>query len=87
MIDGTVELIDVGTTSPISEEMANRYFGKVGADAYQSIAAEMRRSTGQVVVHLVPNEVKGFDNTRAIAKPLLGFIRLHRRLPIPKRWL
>lgn len=87
IIDGTVELIDVGKTSPLSEEMAVRYFGKVGADAYAKLAAETRRTTSQVVLRLVPNEVKGFDNTTAIAAPLLGFIRLRHRLPIPKRWL
>lgn len=87
MIDGTVELEDLGSDSELSHEMAVRYFGKVGAKEYDKISSEERERTGQTLIRLVPSEVKGFDNTNAINAALLGYVRVRDRLPIPRRWL
>ncbi len=87
MIDGTVELEDIGGDGELSTEMAVRYFGKVGAGEYDKLSREEREATGQTLIRLVPTEVKGFDNTRAINAALLGYVRLRDRLPIPRRWL
>jgi PPOX class probable F420-dependent enzyme len=87
MIDGTVELDDLGGDGTLSHEMAVRYFGKVGANEYDKLSREDRERTGQTLIRLVPSEVKGFDNTRAINAALLGYVRVRDRLPIPRRWL
>lgn len=87
MIDGTVELVDIGSDSGLSASMAVKYFGKVGAAEYEKLSAEERTETGQTLIRLVPERVKGFDNTKAINKVLLGYVRVRDRLPIPRRWL
>ncbi|MGB3733705.1 MAG: PPOX class F420-dependent oxidoreductase [Ilumatobacter sp.] len=87
MIDGTVELDDLGDDGELSHEMAVRYFGKVGANEYDKLSSADRERTGQTLIRLVPSDVKGFDNTRAINAALLGYVRLRDRLPIPRRWL
>ncbi len=87
MIDGTVDLEDIGGEGELSMEMAVRYFGKVGANEYDKMSRADRERTGQTLIRLQPTEVKGFDNTRAINAALLGYVRLRDRLPIPRRWL
>lgn len=87
MIDGTVELDDIGGDGELSKEMALRYFGRLGAAEYDKLSSDEREATGQTLIRLVPSEVKGFDNTRAINAALLGFVRVRDRLPIPRRWL
>ncbi len=87
MIDGTVELEDLGGNSEVSHEMAVRYFGRVGANEYDKMSRDDRERTGQTLLRLVPSEVKGFDNTRVINAALLGYVRVRNRLPIPRHWL
>ncbi|WP_051062970.1 PPOX class F420-dependent oxidoreductase [Ilumatobacter nonamiensis] len=87
IIDGTVELVDIGTAGELSTEMATRYFGKLGANEYEKISRADRESKGQTLIRLIPSEVKGFDNTKAINKALLTFTRVRDKLPIPRRWV
>lgn len=87
IVDGRVELVDLGTDGTLSKAMAVKYFGKLGAAEYDKISAADREATGQTLIRLVPERVKGFDNIKAINKALLGFVRLRDRLPIPRRWL
>lgn len=87
MIDGVVELEDLGGDGTLSHELAVRYFGKIGANEYDKMSRVDRERTGQTLIRLVPSEVKGFDNTRAINAALLGYVRVRDRLPIPRRWL
>ncbi|MGA9278705.1 PPOX class F420-dependent oxidoreductase [Ilumatobacter sp.] len=87
MIDGTVELVDIGSDGTFSSEMATRYFGKLGANEYEKMSKADRESTGQTLIRLIPSEVKGFDNTKAIGAALLGFARIRNRLPIPRQWI
>lgn len=87
MVDGRVELVDLGGDASLSMAMAVKYFGKVGAAEYDKMSAADREATGQTLIRLIPERVKGFDNTKSINKLLLGYVRLRDRLPIPRRWL
>jgi len=87
IIDGTVELVDIGTDGALSAELATRYFGKLGANEYAKLSSAERESTGQTLLRLIPSEVKGFDNTKAINTALRTFARVRNRLPIPRHWL
>jgi PPOX class probable F420-dependent enzyme len=87
IIDGTVEMSDLDDEAEANMALAVRYFGKVAAAKYESIYREAREAAGTTLVRLVPSEVKGFDNTRAIDRATLGFVRLRHVLPIPRRWL
>jgi PPOX class probable F420-dependent enzyme len=87
IIDGVVEMVDLGDDVSENMALAVRYFGKVAAAKYEKMYRDHRAAAGTTLVRLVPHEVKGFDNTRSIDKATLGFVRLRHRLPIPKRWL
>lgn len=87
IIDGTVEMDELDDEAEANMELAVRYFGKIAAAKYESMYRETREAAGTTLVRLVPSEVKGFDNTRAIDRATLGFVRLRNRLPIPRRWL
>jgi PPOX class probable F420-dependent enzyme len=87
IIEGTVELIDAGHDVSANQALALRYFGRLGAAKYDQLYHETRAGAGATLLRLVPSEVKGFDNTRAIDRATLSFVRLRHRLPIPARWL
>lgn len=87
MVDGTVELVDLGSDGGLSTAMAVKYFGKLGAAEYEKLSAEGRAETGETLIRLIPERVKGFDNTKAINKVLLGYVRVRDRLPIPRHWI
>lgn len=87
IIDGTVELVDIGTEGELSSELATRYFGKIGANEYHKLTSADREASGQTLIRLIPTEVKGFDNTKAINAALLTFARVRNRLPIPRTWI
>ena len=87
IIDGTVEMSDLDDEAQANMALAVRYLGKVAAAKYEAMYRETREAAGTTLVRLVPSEVKGFDNTRAIDRATLGFVRLRNRLPIPRHWL
>lgn len=87
IIDGTVELTDIGGDGGLSRQMAVRYFGKLGAAEYEKLSKDDREANGQTLLRLIPSEVKGFDNTKVISRALLGYVRVRDNLPIPRRWL
>lgn len=67
--------------------MATRYFGRVGAAAYDRMTRELYEASGLTLITLVPEEIKGFDNTNALSKGELVFTRVREHLPIPRRIL
>ena len=67
--------------------MATRYFGRLGAAAYHRMTRELYEASGLTLVTLVPDEIKGFDNTNALSKGELAFTRIREHLPIPRRLL
>ncbi len=46
-----------------------------------------RQKSDSTVLTLVPSEVKGFDNTRAVNRALLAGVRVRNTLPISRDWL
>lgn len=87
IVDGVVEISDAPADDPLGYEMAVRYFGKAAANEYWKMSAEDREASGRTLLTVVPSEVKGFDNTKAINKLLLAGVRLRDRLPIPRAWI
>lgn len=88
VIDAEVEVKAHEPGDP-TEGHATRYFGRVAGKIYKKMVAEQVAKTGNREVTIVahPTEVRGFDNTRAIDKATLAFVRLRHRLPIPMPWL
>lgn len=88
LADGRVTLapLSPGDADPTAG-MAVRYFGRVGAAEYERMTAEEYARTGLTLISFRPDALRGFDNTRALSAPVLAFIRLRDRLPIPRSWL
>lgn len=86
IVDGTAQL-DALADEADHYDLAVRYFGRLGADAFWKMGEADRERIGTTVISIVPEEVKGFDNTKAIGPALLAFARLRNRLPIPRRWI
>ena len=88
IVDGTASLhpLDDSTDDP-TEGMATRYLGRLGAAAYHRMTRELYEASGLTLITLVPDEIKGFDNTNALSKGELAFTRIREHLPIPRRML
>ena len=88
VIDADVELKPHEPSDP-TNELATRYFGRVAGKIYEKMSGEESKKTGSKLLTIVahPTEVRGFDNTRAIDKATLAFVRVRNRLPIPMNWL
>ena len=88
IVDGTASLrpLDDDTDDP-TEGMATRYSGRLGAAAYHRMTHELYEASGLTLVTLVPDEIKGFDNTNALSKGELAFTRIREHLPISRRLL
>ncbi|NOX30811.1 MAG: hypothetical protein GXP35_12310 [Actinobacteria bacterium] len=87
IIDGEAKLAPVDHDNDPTAGMAVRYFGKVGAAAYDKVTKETYEAKGLTLITVAPSEIKGFDNTQALSAAERGFIGLRERLPIPRRWL
>ena len=87
IVDGTLEMADLPEDDTLAFDMAVRYFGKYAAGEYWKMTEEERQKNGSTVLTLIPSEVKGFDNTRAINRALLTGVRIRNSLPIPRHWL
>jgi PPOX class probable F420-dependent enzyme len=88
IVDGTASLRPLSDDSddPTSG-MTTRYFGRLGAAAYDRLTRELYESTGLTLITLAPAEIKGFDNTKALSRTELAFTRVREYLPIPRRLL
>lgn len=87
IIDGTATLTPLDSADDPTEGMATRYFGRLGAAAYHKMTRELYEESGLTLITLVPDEIKGFDNTKALSTGELAFARLREHLPIPRRLL
>lgn len=88
IVDGTASLRSLGDgVDDPTEGMATRYFGRLGAAAYDRMTRELYEATGMTLITLVPEEMKGFDNTKALSRGELVFTRVREHLPIPRRML
>ncbi len=84
IVDGVVDLTPLDADNDPTEGMAVRYFGRVGAAAYDKMTKEIYESSGLTLVTLQPRGVKGFDNTKALSRSELAFVRVREHLPIPR---
>ncbi len=82
ILDGVAALSPLADTDNPTAGMATRYFGRVGATAYDKMTAEVYEASGLTLITLVPEEVKGFDNTKALTRPELAFVRMREHLPV-----
>lgn len=91
VVEGTVELAPLSAPGDAAADptagMAVRYFGRVGAAEYDRLTAETYAASGLTLVTLRPTALRGFDNTHALGKASLAFVRLRGHLPVPRRWL
>ena len=88
LVDGTASLRSLvdGADDP-TDGMATRYLGRLGAAAYDRMTRELYEASGMTLITLVPDEIKGFDNTNALSRSELAFTRIREYLPIPRRLL
>lgn len=86
--DGEVELakLEAGAEDPTAG-MAVRYFGRLGAGEYERMTESEYARSGLTLITLRPSGLRGFDNTRALGRAALLFMRLRDRLPVPRPWL
>ena len=86
--DGEVELepLPVGSDDTTAG-MALRYFVRLGASEYERMTADEYARRGLTIITLRPTKLRGFDNTRALSRAALLFMRLRDRLPVPRSWL
>ncbi|MEM9713341.1 MAG: TIGR03618 family F420-dependent PPOX class oxidoreductase [Actinomycetota bacterium] len=86
IVEGRVALRPLDDDDP-TEGMARRYLGRLGAEAYDDLTAEVYAASGLTLISLVPDVLKGFDNRRALGWAERAFVAARERLPIPRRWL
>ncbi len=86
IFDGTVELSPLADDGPTAA-IATRYFGRVGAAAYDKMTAETYERSGLTLIALRPESVRGFDNTRGLGLGNSLFLKLRALLPLPRAWL
>lgn len=87
-VDGTASLRALrDDVDDPTQGMATRYFGRLGAAAYDRMTRELYEATGMTLITLIPDEIKGFDNTKALSRSELVFTRVREYVPIPRRML
>lgn len=87
ILEGVVELSPLEHADDPTAGVAVRYFGRVAANEYDKLTAELYAASGLTLMALTPTAVRGFDNRKALSKPVHAFVRLRERLPIPRTWL
>ncbi len=87
ILEGTVDLTPRDANNDPTSGMAIRYFGRVGAAEYDRLTAETYESNGLTLITMRAVAVRGFDNTHALSRTALAFVRLREHLPLPRRWL
>lgn len=87
IVDGIATLSPLDDVDNPTKGMATRYFGRLGAAAYDKMTSEVYAESGLTLITLVPDEVKGFDNTKALSRSELAFIRVREYLPVPWKLL
>ena len=87
IIDGHAEATALDPETDPTTTMAIRYFGRVGAAAYDKLTRELYETTGLTLISVTPREIKGFDNTKALSRAERVFVRIREALPVPRRML
>lgn len=87
VIEGTVSLTPIEPGADPTAGIDVRYFGRLAAAEYRKMTREVYEASGLTAFRLLPTAVRGFDNTRAISRATLAFVRVRDRLAIPRQWL
>lgn len=87
ILDGNVTLESVDPHCPLHAELSTRYFGRIGGAEYEKMVAEDNERNGVTMMTFEPDRMRGFDNERILSAPLLAYMKLRNRLPIPREWL
>lgn len=87
VIEGTVTLAPIEPAADPTDGIDVRYFGRLAAAEYRKMTRESYEASGLTAIRLLPTAVRGFDNTQAISKATLAFVRVRDRLAIPRQWL
>lgn len=87
ILEGIVDLTPLDPNDDPTAGMAVRYFGRVGAAEYDRLTAETYATNGLTLIAMRTAAVRGFDNTHALNRMALAFVRLRGHLPLPRRWL
>lgn len=87
IMDGEITMSEADPEGPFHTALARRYFGRIGGAEYEKIVAEDNQQHGITLMTFEPKRVRGFDNERLLAAPLLAFMKIRNRLPIPNDWL
>jgi PPOX class probable F420-dependent enzyme len=86
IFDAVAQIRPMTDGSP-TDGIERRYFGRIGGKEYQKLTAEHRAGTALVEVELRPTELRGFDNTHLVGRPITAFLRARPKLPLLRRWL
>lgn len=85
VVEGEVKVV-AAEDAALNSWLAMHYLGRVGGREFEKMTAERDRETGLSEIRFEPLRVRGFDNRRAIAKPLLAYMWLRDVLPVPRSW-
>jgi PPOX class probable F420-dependent enzyme len=87
IMDGEMKLETTEPNGPFHAALARRYFGRIGGSEYEKMVEQDNVQHGLTLMTFEPTRLRGFDNERLLATPLLAFMKLRHRLPIPNNWL
>lgn len=86
VLEGTIELSPMPEPDPTGG-MSVRYLGRLGAAAYDRLTTDHYAASGLTLLTLRPDAIRGFDNSRALSRSALAFVKVRNRLPLPRRLL
>jgi PPOX class probable F420-dependent enzyme len=81
--EGKADLAPLDLSNDPTAGMAVRYFGKLGAAAYEKLTAAEYARTGLTLIALRPDVLRGFDNRRLLGAGSRAFLWLREHLPAP----
>ncbi len=87
IMDGDMTFTKADTKSDFHTTIARRYFGRIGGAEYEKMVEEDNEKTGLTLMTFEADRIRGFDNERILSAPLLAFMKIRNRLPIPQDWL
>lgn len=85
---GQAELLDLNDqNNSLTQAMAIRYLGRVFGHQYMESMQNSFLQTGITLVHVRPEVIRAFGNTRQVSKTRLSLLRARHFARIPTRWL
>ena len=87
IMDGNVTMTKAEVKSEFHTALARRYFGRIGGAEYERMVEDDYTNNGLTLMTFEADRIRGFDNERTLSAPLLAFMKVRHRLPIPNDWL